>query len=112
MKIYGIKNCDTVRKALRQLDTQNSHYEFIDLKTTPLSLSLIKDWLSQQPQQLVNKRSTTYRALKTDWLATDNNLDKQAQLIQANPTVIKRPVILQSSGKITVGYDKDFLASH
>lgn len=111
MKVYGIKNCDTVRKTLKQLDNQESHYEFVDLKTTPLDLSLIKDWLTQQPQQLVNKRSTTYRTIKTDWLAAEHNLDKQAQLIQAHPTVIKRPVILQSGGKITVGYDRDFLTN-
>lgn len=105
MKIYGIKNCDTVKKALKQLDTQGSQYEFVDLKTSELSADLLRDWLSQQPQTLVNKRSTTYRAVKADWLAAENDISKQIELIQANPTLIKRPVVEVADKTIIVGYD-------
>ncbi|PIE46505.1 MAG: arsenate reductase family protein, partial [Gammaproteobacteria bacterium] len=69
MKLYGIKNCDTVRKAIKFLDGQGSHYEFIDFKTTKLSAGKVKNWLTQCPETLVNKRSATYRKIKTAWLS-------------------------------------------
>lgn len=111
MKIYGIKNCDTVKKALKQLNAQNSHYEFIDLKTTDLSADLLADWLSQQPNTLINKRSTTFRAIKSDWLAAEDDTERQIRLIQANPTLIKRPVVEKANGDIIVGFDSERYAS-
>lgn len=105
MKVYGIKNCDTVKKALKQLDAQGSQYDFIDLKNIKLSADLLQDWLLQQPQMLVNKRSTTYRTVKADWLAAENDMRKQIQLIQDNPTLIKRPVVEMADKTIIVGYD-------
>ncbi len=106
MKLYGIKNCDTVKKAIKQLDSDNVAYEFVDLKTTKLSVELLTDWLTQCPDKLVNKRSTTYRQIKEEWLSVEDNLSAQITLIQANPTLIKRPVIVLDNGEIIVGFDK------
>ncbi|PID66370.1 MAG: arsenate reductase [Gammaproteobacteria bacterium] len=102
--LYGIKNCDTVKKAIKQLDKQRTAYTFIDLKTADLSTELLQDWLRQCPETLVNKRSTTYRRIKADWLAADNQ-QAQIALIQANPTVIKRPVLVKADNHIMVGFD-------
>lgn len=104
MKCYGISNCDTVKKARKQLDEQNTEYEFIDLKTTTLSEILLTDWLTQCPDTLVNKRSTTYRNIKAEWLAAKTQAEK-ISLIQSNPTLIKRPVLAKENGDIIVGFD-------
>ncbi len=106
MKLYGIKNCDTVKKAIKQLDSDNIAYEFIDLKTTELSVELLTDWLKQCPKTLVNKRSTTYRQIKEEWLSVEDDLSAQIKLIQENPTLIKRPVIVLDNAEIIVGFDK------
>ncbi len=102
MKLYGIKNCDTVRKVCKQLDAEGQQYEFIDLKTADLPAEKISMWLEQCPA-LVNKRSTTYRTIKADWLAAENDSAQQIALIQANPTLIKRPLIEHDDGRVTVG---------
>lgn len=103
LKLYGIPNCDSVKKSRKQLDADGTAYEFIDLKRIELPIDTLADWLRQCPDTLVNKRSTTYRQLKADWLAAEGNIHAQIALIQANPTVIKRPIIVADSGDITVG---------
>lgn len=102
MKLYGINNCDTVKKARKQLDTEGVDYEFIDLKTVKLDAALLGSWLEALPNTLVNKRSTTYREIKTDLLSADTAAT--IALIQANPTVIKRPVIVRDNGEVGVGW--------
>lgn len=103
LKLYGITNCDSVKKARKQLDADGVNYEFIDLKSAQLSADMLTDWLNQCPNTLVNKRSTTYRQIKADWLAAEGNITAQIALIQANPTVIKRPVIVSDDGVVSVG---------
>ncbi len=110
MKIYGIKNCDTVRKAIKYLDAHNVAYEFVDVKITELSAELIGDWLQRYPEHIVNKRSTTYRAIKSDWLNAAI-AEEQIALIQKNPTVIKRPVLVLDDGRVIIGFDKDMYQS-
>lgn len=107
IKLYGIKNCDTVKKARQQLNTQGIVYDFIDLKTAELSDDLLRHWLQQCPNHLVNKRSTTYRNIKDNWLATEDNLNAQITLIQQHPTLIKRPVLQLADETIIVGFDTD-----
>ncbi len=101
--VYGIPNCDSVRKARKQLESEGIAYEFVDVKRTALSAEMLRTWLAQQPDKLVNKRSATYRAIKSEWLSVQDDMDGQIALIQANPTVIKRPVIVDDSGNVTVG---------
>ena len=91
--MYGIKNCDTVRKAIRWLAEKNIECEFHALKKEPLESGLIIEWLDQVGKdKLVNKRGLTWRKIP----AEDKLLAEQKaviQLIQNNPTVVKRPVI-------------------
>lgn len=103
MKVYGIKNCDSVKKARRALDADNIGYTFIDLKTAELTSAQVGEWLSQCPDTLINKRSTTYRQIKAQWLAAADS-DAQIALIIAHPTLIKRPLIEGDDGKVSVGW--------
>lgn len=104
MRLYGISNCDMVKKARKQLDADGVTYTFIDLKVVELSEELLTEWLQALPETLINKRSTTYRAIKADWLAAEDNIKQQIALIQSNPTAIKRPLIVYDNGDISVGW--------
>lgn len=103
--VYGIKNCDTVKKALKWLADNNIEYQLHDFRVDGLQQS----WLEQAEQQfgwenLVNKRSTTWRNLDED---LKKNLNKQTALetLLAQPTLIKRPIILQE-GKALIGFSE------
>lgn len=121
--LYGIKNCDSLKKAIAFFDSHQVPFTFIDLQSTALPASLLADWLRQAPDQLINRRSTTYRSIKADWAAAllaaegeavnnsadnaaDNTADNAAiiDLIQANPTVLKRPIITQGNRIVAVGF--------
>jgi Spx/MgsR family transcriptional regulator len=103
MKMYGIPNCDTVRKARKYLDTHQVNYEFHDFKKQGLDLTTIENWLKMTGLEiLVNKRSTSWKQLSDE--------QKQA-LISATdltvltemPTLIKRPV-LEAGDTLLVGF--------
>ncbi|MDH5181860.1 MAG: ArsC family reductase [Gammaproteobacteria bacterium] len=103
--VYGIKNCDTVKKALKWLDKQGIAYQFHDLRGDGISKADLQGWIhSVDWELLLNRRSTTWRQL-ADKEKTDLNADKAIKLMLANPTLIKRPVI--SKGKtLLVGFNE------
>ncbi len=97
--IYGIKNCDTVKKACKYLDAHNINYQFIDYRQQPLSSDLVNTWVGVLGWDLlVNKRSTTYRALTE---SQKGNIT--TELLIEQPTLIKRPVLV-SDTKVMVGF--------
>lgn len=92
--IYGIKQCDTCRKALRWLDDQGVAHQWRDVREQPLQAADISAWLAKCDwRTLVNKRSTTWRELSE---AERNALDASTIVVQllATPTLTKRPVLL------------------
>ena len=101
--LYGIKNCDTVKKAKRWLDDEGVAYEFHDFRSDGLSKDTLKAWVETVGfEKLVNNRSTTWRQLPSD--DKDNlNETKAVNLMLANPTLIKRPVLVADS-EIIVGF--------
>ena len=101
LNIYGIKNCDTVKKALKFLSSQSLPHEFIDFRENLISEDLYKTMEKGVGLELlINKRSATYRSL------TDNekqNIDYE--LVSKYPTLIKRPVLIQN-GDVMVGFSE------
>ncbi|MDX1572806.1 MAG: ArsC family reductase [Methylophaga sp.] len=98
MIVYGIKNCDTVKKARRWLDAHAVIYQFHDLRTDGFDRQTIENWLhSVDWQTLLNKRGTTWRRLEDPRKET---LDKRTavDLMLDNPTLIKRPVVCDTDG--------------
>lgn len=92
--VYGIKQCDTCRKALKWLDAEGIDHRFHDFRVDGLDKSLIKGWLdSSFAPQLINKRSTTWRKLSDQQRQLQG--DAQLQLLLDNPTLIKRPVFVR-----------------
>ena len=94
MKIYGIKNCDTVRKALKWLDAEGLTYQFIDLRQEPVSAETLTHWCEQHGwQNVLNKRSTSWRNLSDAEKQVTTDADA-CTLMQKHPTLIKRPVLV------------------
>ncbi len=107
--IYGIPNCDTVRKARTWLEQAVQHHPqltiaFHDVRTQPLAAETLQQWLKQLGRdQLVNKRSTSWRQLS----AQQQQLSSDAEaivLLQQLPTLMKRP-LLQLNQQLCVGFD-------
>lgn len=103
MKLYGLKNCDTCRKAMKGFDASGTSYTFVDVRADGVPDDDLKRWIDVLgAKALLNTRSTTWRGLsdkEKDW-STD--ADARA-LLSKHPTLIKRPVIV-SEDSITVGW--------
>ncbi len=104
LKVYGIKNCDSVKKALKFFKENRIAYELIDFKQEPLKCEKITQWLQKADiNKLFNARSTTYRNLKLKELNLD---DKQkAHWLCKENLLIKRPVV-EFDDKLLVGYNE------
>ena len=105
IKIYGIKNCDSVKKAISFFKKHDIEYLLHDFKTDPVSCEKISSWLEQvEMKTLFNSRSTTYRTFKLK----EQNLDEDGQkewLCKEN-LLIKRPVV-EFNDKVIVGFKED-----
>jgi arsenate reductase (glutaredoxin) len=100
MIIYGIRNCDTVKKARAWLDENKIEYEFHDYKTFGIDEKHLRAWLKQIDwQQLVNRSGMTWRKLSDDQRAKICDDDSAIALMLAQTSVIKRPLI-EVDGKI------------
>jgi Spx/MgsR family transcriptional regulator len=105
LKIYGIKNCDSVRKAIKHLKEFEIPYEFIDFRESAVSDNTVSQWLEYTDiKTLFNTRGTTYRTLKLKELHLSDE-DKQLWLAKEN-MLIKRPVITFGN-EIIVGYNRE-----
>ncbi len=103
--LFGIANCDTVKKTRKLLDALSVEHIFHDYKKAGLESDVAATLIAAIPlESLINKRGTTWRKLT---LEQQNNLshDSAAELIMANPSVVRRPIIRHSKGWI-VGYDE------
>jgi len=107
--VYGIPNCDTVKKARTWLDGHGIPYTFHDFKKQGVPGAELDRWLASAGwESLVNRRGTTWRQLdeKTRESVVDNASAREVLL--ANPSLIKRPVVqwpAQASADATVGFD-------
>lgn len=106
LKLYGIKNCDTMKKARTWLEAHDLTYAFHDYKAQGIDEAHLKVWAAQVGwERLLNKAGTTFRALpETD--RTDIDEAKALRLMQANPSMIKRPVMVRA-GVVTVGFSPE-----
>jgi len=103
LTLYGIKNCDTVKKARRWLEDNDIDYQFHDFRQDGLDKKLLSDWLEQLGwETIVNKRSTSWRNLSDKEKNISTN-SQAAKLLLANPTLIKRPVV-EGNKTLLVGF--------
>ncbi|MBL4619436.1 MAG: arsenate reductase [Marinicaulis sp.] len=106
MILFGLKNCDTCRKALKALANAGHAPDFHDVRADGVTKAYLTKWAKAAGwETLLNTRSTTWRGL-SDKDKTDVDEKKAITLMEANPALIKRPVI-EADGKVTVGWTKD-----
>jgi arsenate reductase len=104
--LYGIKNCDTMKKAWTWLDAHGVVYDFHDYKKAGIDEATLRGWAGQVGWEiLLNRAGTTFRALP-DADKVDIGEDKAIALMLANPSMIKRPV-LDIGGTLLVGFKPD-----
>ena len=102
-KIYGIKNCDTMKKARTWLDGHKVDYSFHDYKASGIDKPTLESWTKKVGWEiLLNRAGTTFRKLP-DADKGDLTEKKAIALMLAQPSMIKRPV-LEAKGKLTVGF--------
>ena len=102
-ELYGIANCDQVKKARSWLKAEDVDYTFHDFKVEPPSAALVKSWLNAVGwETLINRRGTSWRLLGEKERPVDATSALSAAL--SKPSLIKRPVLVMK-GNTTVGFD-------
>lgn len=111
MVLFGIKNCDTVKKARRWFEANDVTFTFHDFRVDGLEQKTIESWLEHVSwETLLNKRGTTWRKLE-DPRKEALTQDIAVELMLANPTLIKRPVITTDNNDCLVGFkEADYAA--
>ena len=105
IKVYGIKNCDSVKKALSFFKKHNLEYSLYDFKVEKLPCIKIDEWLKKtEIKTLFNAKSTTYRNLKLKELNLDE--DAQKEWLCRENLLIKRPVVEYDSN-LLVGFNEE-----
>jgi Spx/MgsR family transcriptional regulator len=106
MKLYGIPNCNTVKKARTWLDEHDIAYEFHDFKKQGIDQATINTWLSQKPwNKLVNRAGMTWRNLSdAEKAAVIDEISACRLMIEKN-SVIKRPVLVKNDSIVALGFD-------
>ena len=103
--LYGISNCDTVKKARKWLEAHGVDYSFHDFRKDGLDPATLSEWTAQLGwEALLNRRSTSWRQL-ADADKTDLDSSKALELMLRQPTLIKRPV-LEGSNQLLVGFSE------
>jgi len=106
MKIYGIKSCDTMKKAFTWLNNKDIEFVFFDYKKEILLEDNFNYWLSKLPlEQIVNKQGTTYKKLTDEQKVAILNIDSAFEIIKENTSVIKRPLI-EINNNVYVGFNE------
>jgi arsenate reductase len=104
--LYGIPNCDTVKKARAWLDERGAAYRFHDFKKHGVPVDRLDGWIAQLDwEKLVNRAGTTWRKLDAAAQAGVKDPASAKALMQAQPSVIKRPVV-EWGERTTVGFDE------
>lgn len=108
--LYGIPNCDSVKKARKWLDAQGVSYEFHDYKKHGAPEEKLRAWAAEAGWEvLCNRRGTTWRKLSDAEKDSVNDAAGAVALMAAQPSLIKRPVI-EGAAELLVGYDEAALA--
>ncbi len=106
IRIHGIKNCDTCRKARKWLDMHKIDHHYFDLRDASLPPAKVAEWLLHLGVDcLINSRGTTWKKLSIEE-RTNLTPERAINLILKHPTLIKRPII-EHAGTVTVGFSKE-----
>jgi len=108
MRLYGIPNCNTVKKARDWLDANNIAYEFHDFKKQGIDEATIYSWLTQYPwEKLINRAGLTWRGLDDATKSSITDNASATALMQAKTSVIKRPILVKDGKISALGFDEN-----
>jgi arsenate reductase len=106
VEMFGIPNCDSIKKACRWLQAEGIEYQFHDYKKEGVDVSLLTRWSAAQGWEvLLNRRGTTWRKLPDDVKEGINEARAIALMVE-NPSMIKRPVLIFGDS-VTVGFSPE-----
>lgn len=112
MHVYGIKNCNTVKKALNWLDEHNISYTFHDFKKEGVSEEKLKEWEKRFGwEKLVNKKGTTWRKLSAEEQGAIVDAKTAIKALQSNTSMIKRPIV-EAPKHWLLGFDESEYQNH
>ena len=106
--LYGIPNCQTVKKARNWLQAHNIDFTFVDFKKIPPTSTQIHNWLKDVSiNTLLNKKGTTWRKLDSQEQERANTTDGAISLLCQYPSMIKRPVLVQNNQPVQLGFSDE-----
>jgi Spx/MgsR family transcriptional regulator len=112
LTIYGIPNCDTVKKSLDWFTKHKIEYVFHNYKKEGVTASLLKDFMSQQDfTQIVNTKSATYKKLSPADQAKCSKATTAIAVLQENTSLIKRPIVTKKGKIMAIGFDPETYTS-
>jgi arsenate reductase (glutaredoxin) len=107
VKIYGIANCGSVKKAFSWLSVNGIKFQFHDFNIEPITIEKITSWLEVQPMEiLLNKKSTAWKGLTLVAQKKTSKKEEAIKIMLATSNLIKRPVI-EFADKVLVGFDEE-----
>lgn len=111
--LYGIPNCDTVKRARAWLDAQGLAYQFHDFKKAGVPADELARWQRELGwERVLNRAGTSWRKLDAASQAAVVDAGSAAALIQANPSLVKRPVVLWADGRLSLGFSPELFEQH
>ncbi len=109
--LWGIRQCDTMRKAMRWLDARGVDWTFRDYRDPPVDDETLRRWAAAAGwERLLNRRGLTWRKLDADARA-DLDAEKALGLMREHPTLIKRPVLELDDGRVEIGFSPERYAA-
>ena len=108
MKLYGIPNCNTVKKAQDWLKSNQIDFEFHDFKKKGVTAEKLTEWFNVFGwEKVINKNGLTFKKLNKDEQSSINSAEKAIFYLINNTSAIKRPIIEQNESPITIGFDEE-----
>ena len=107
LKVYGLKNCDTCRKALNWLQSVNIEHQFLDIRKDGFSMSDLNRWLSiLGHEQLINRRGTSWRKIDPSIQESMSEINASS-LVMSEPTLLKRPIFDDGKKLVLCGFKNE-----
>ena len=108
MKVYGIPNCNTVKKAQNWLKNNHISFEFHNFKKDGITAEKLTEWFNVFGwEKVINKNGLTFKKLSKEAQAEINSVDKAIDYLMQNTSAIKRPIVEQNGKAILLGFNED-----